>query len=141
MLSSKAYAEVYYIINQMSEKMKSKIPENIIKNIKERMDKNYIFNSENKDLENIELLEDTEKILSVLYTDYFSTEEEKEIILNKEKMLESERKDKGFKIKKENEKLDNNDKDNYEKNIEKDGLQFSNKSKIEIKKLLKNLLG
>lgn len=141
MLSSKAYAEVYYIINQMSEKMKSKIPENIIKNIKERMDKNYIFNSENKDLENIELLEDTEKILSVLYTDYFSTEEEKEIILNKEKMLESERKDKGFKIKKVNDIFANNDKDNDEKNIEKDGLQFSNKSKIEIKKLLKNLLG
>ena len=98
------------------------------------MDKNYIFNSQNKDLENIELLEDTEKILSVLYTDYFSTEEEKEIILNKEKMLESERKDKGFKIKKVNDIFANND-------IEKDGLQFSNKSKIEIKKLLKNLLG
>ena len=141
MLSSKAYAEVYYIINQMSEKMKNKIPESIIKNIKERMDKNYIFNSENKDLENIELLEDTEKILSVLYTDYFSTEEEKEIILNKEKILESERKDKGFKIKKVNDIFSNNDKDNDEKNIKKVDTQFSNKSKIEIKKLLKNLLG
>lgn len=141
MLSSKAYTEAYYIINQMSEKMKNKIPESIIKNIKERMDKNYIFNSENKDLENIELLEDTEKILSVLYTDYFSTEEEKEIILNKEKILESERKDKGFKIKKVNDIFSNNDKDNDEKNIKKVDTQFSNKSKIEIKKLLKNLLG
>ena len=34
-----------------------------------------------------ELLEDTEKILSVLYTDYIASEEEKTVILNKEKII------------------------------------------------------
>ena len=38
-------------------------------------------------IESAELLEDTEKILSVLYTDYLATEEEREIILNKEKII------------------------------------------------------
>lgn len=87
MLNSKAYTEVYYIINQMSEELKSKIPEKFIKNIESKMDKDYEFYMEDDDYENAELLEDTEKILSVIYTDYLATEEEREIILNKEKIL------------------------------------------------------
>lgn len=87
MIDSKAYTEVYYIINEMSDELKTKIPQNIIKNIKEKMDNNYQFNIENKDVENIKLLEDTEKILSVLYTDYIATEYERKIIKAKEKIL------------------------------------------------------
>lgn len=87
MLNSKAYTEVYYIINQMSEELKSKIPEKFIKNIESKMDKDYDFYMEDDDYENTELLEDTEKILSVIYTDYLATEEEREVILNKEKIL------------------------------------------------------
>lgn len=90
MLNSKAYSEVFYIINSLSQEMKNKIPSQILKNIEDKMDKNYeVFID---DIENMELLEDTEKILSVLYTDYFATNEEKEIILNKEKVLK-QRKD------------------------------------------------
>ena len=91
MLQSKAYTEVYYIISKMPDEMKNKIPEKIINNIKNRMDKKYKFHIPNDDFENVELLEDTEKILSVLYTDYFSTEEEREVILYKEKMIEEEK--------------------------------------------------
>ena len=87
MLNSKAYTEVYYIVSLMSEEMKNKIPEKVLNNIKNRMDKEYEFYIDEEDIENLELLEDTEKILSVLYTDYLSTEEERQIILNKEKML------------------------------------------------------
>lgn len=85
MLSGKAYTEVFYIISEMSEEMRNKIPEKVLKNIENRMDKNYEFLIE--DIDSIELLEDTEKILSVLYTDYFATDEEREVILNKEKIL------------------------------------------------------
>ena len=87
MLNSKAYTEAYYIVSLMSEEMKNKIPEKVLNNIKNRMDKEYEFYIDEEDIENLELLEDTEKILSVLYTDYLSTEEERQIILNKEKML------------------------------------------------------
>ena len=75
----------------MSEELKNKIPKKIQENIKNKMDKDYQFFIEDDDYENVELLEDTEKILSVLYTDYLSTEEERELILNKEKILESKK--------------------------------------------------
>ena len=91
MLDKKAYTEVFYIINEMSEELRSKIPNEIIKNIENKMDRNYDFNIED-DIENAELLEDTEKILSVLYTDYFATNEERELIKNKEKILKEKQK-------------------------------------------------
>ena len=91
MLQSKAYTEAFYLISQMSDEMRNKIPERVLNNIKNRMDKNYIFNADNNDFEGTKLLEDTEKILSVIYTDYFSTEEEYEVIKNKERMLEKEK--------------------------------------------------
>ena len=81
MLNRKAYTEVYYIVNLMSEEMKNMIPEKVLNNIKNRMDKEYEFYIDEDDIENLELLEDTEKILSVLYT------EERQNILKKEKML------------------------------------------------------
>lgn len=87
MLSSQAYTEVFYIVNLMSEEMRSKIPEKIFNNIKSRMDNKYEFLIDEDEIESVELLEDTEKILSVLYTDYLATEEEREIILNKEKII------------------------------------------------------
>ena len=91
MLDKKAYTEVFYIINELSEELRSKIPSEIIKNIENKMDRNYDFNIED-DIENAELLEDTEKILSVLYTDYFATNEERELIKNKEKILKEKQK-------------------------------------------------
>lgn len=87
MLSSKAYTETFYIINLMSEEMRNKIPKKILNNIKSRMDNEYEFFIDEDGIESAELLEETEKILSVLYTDYLATEEEREIILNKEKII------------------------------------------------------
>lgn len=114
MLNPKAYTEVFYIINEMSEEMKNKIPEKILKNIENRMDKNYEFLIE--DIENIELLDDTEKILSVLYTDYFATNEEKEVIINKENILKQRKNEKILTEIKMNELFPNNIK--QEKNKE-----------------------
>lgn len=98
MLDKKAYTEVFYIINEMSEEMRSKIPDKILKNIQARMDKEYKFYVDEDNIENIELLDDTEKILSVLYTDYFATYEERKIILNKEKIIKNAKNNKTLEL-------------------------------------------
>lgn len=86
-MNSKAYTEVNFIINEMSNELSNKIPKEIKEMIKEKMDKTYEFYIDDEDWEEKELLEDTEKILSVLYTDYIANEEEKKVILNKEKII------------------------------------------------------
>lgn len=86
-MDSRAYTQANYIINEMSEEMRSKIPDYVIKNIESKMDKTYEFYVEESDLEDVELLEDTEKILSVIYTDYLASEEERKVILEKEKTI------------------------------------------------------
>ena len=69
MLDKKAYTEVYYILSNMSDEMRDRVPKKIVKNIRKRMDKNYDF--EINDFNNVKLLDDTEKILAVLYNDYW----------------------------------------------------------------------
>ena len=90
-MDSRAYTEVNCIINKMPEEMKNKIPVDIIKNIQEKMDKTYEFFIE--DIETDELLEDTEKILSVLYADYLATEEERKIIRQNEIIIENKKRE------------------------------------------------
>ena len=85
MINAEAYAQVSYIISKMSKKLKNKIPNDVIDVIESNKDKKYVINEEV--VKNIELLPDTEKLLSVLYTDYIATDEEKAIIKNKEKMI------------------------------------------------------
>lgn len=85
MISSKAYTEVHEIIKNMPIEMRKKIPETLVKTIEYNMDKEYKINIEN--FEKVKLLEDTEKILSVIYTDYLSTEKERKIIVAKERAI------------------------------------------------------
>jgi len=85
MIDKRAYTQVYWFINEMSDELKCKIPDKIIQNIRNRMDKEYEFEIDGN-IEDIELMKDAEKILSVLYTDYIATEEERKIIKNKEKL-------------------------------------------------------
>lgn len=73
-MDKRAYSEVNYIINNMPEEMKAKIPDDVIINIQNKMDKDYVVKI--KDIEYDELLPDTEKILAVLYADYIAPEEE-----------------------------------------------------------------
>lgn len=87
MIDKKAYTEVYKIIELLPNKLKNKIPNDIILGIKDNIDKKYEFEINEENIDNINLLEDTEKILSVLYTDYLATEEERKVIKNKEKMV------------------------------------------------------
>ncbi len=88
-MDRRACSEVNYIINQMPQEMKVKIPTDVIKNIQSNMDKDYIV--ELKDIEYDELLPDTEKILAVLYTDYIAPEEERKVIKDTEKRIKEKK--------------------------------------------------
>ena len=89
MISNIAYAEVNYIINKMSKELRNKIPNDFI----EFIEKNG--NTENQidvtDIDELDLNDDTKKILSLIYTDYIAPEEERRIIKNKEKIIEQKR--------------------------------------------------
>ena len=85
MISDVAYSEVNYIISKMSEELRRKIPVEYIEFIENNCNKNYKIDV--KDISNLELKEDTKRILSVIYTDYIAEEEEKRIIKNKETII------------------------------------------------------
>lgn len=87
MLDCKAYTEVNTIIKSLSPFEMNKIPQKIRNNIEKKMDKNYNFTINPNNISNIVLLDDTKKILSVLYSDYFSTDKEKDVIIKLEKNL------------------------------------------------------
>lgn len=93
MIEAKAYTQVSHIISLMSNSLKEKIPQDFIDMIERNKDKNYEIKEEN--VKDMVLLSDTEKILSVIYTDYIASEEEKVIIKNKEKMLYLKEENKG----------------------------------------------
>lgn len=80
----RALAEVYNVLIMLGKKTFQKIPVSIIKAIKNNMDTEYEVRWEELEKEN--MLEDTEKILSVIYTDYLATSEEKNIIMQLEKL-------------------------------------------------------
>lgn len=88
-MDRRAYSEANYIINSMPEKMKNKIPDDIITNIQNKMNKEYIVSF--KDIEYDELLPDTEKLLAVLYADYIATEEERKLIKDTEKRIKDKK--------------------------------------------------
>ena len=91
MIEAKAYTEAYYIIKKLPNELIEKIPLKVLEAIKQNMDKNYDFKVENDNFENVELMDDTEKILSVIYTDYLASDEERKIILNKERIIKAKK--------------------------------------------------
>ena len=80
----KALAEVYNVLIMLNKDNFDKIPKKMIEAIKNNMDADYEV--EWSEIEKGNLLEDTEKILSVLYTDYLATPEEKNIIMQLENL-------------------------------------------------------
>lgn len=80
----KALAEVYNVLIMLDKENFDKIPKKMIEAIKNNMDTDYEV--EWSEIEKGNLLEDTEKILSVLYIDYLSTPEEKNIIMQLENL-------------------------------------------------------
>ncbi len=75
----RALAEAYNILIMLEREKFEKIPANVINGIHDNMDLSYDVELEK--IEDGEILEDTEKILSEIYTEYLATPEEKEIVL------------------------------------------------------------
>lgn len=88
-MDRRAYTEVNYIINEMPDEMKNKIPKEVEANIQNKMDRNYVVQID--DIEDAKLLPDTEKILAVLYADYIATEDEKKSIKNMEDKIKNKK--------------------------------------------------
>lgn len=88
-MDRRAYSEVNYIINNMPKEMKNKIPADVIINIQNKMDKDYVVKI--KDIEYDELLPDTEKLLAVLYADYIAPDDERKLIKDTEKRIKDKK--------------------------------------------------
>ena len=82
-ITKEAYSEVYAIINLMSLSLINKIPESILQNIEEKRDKEKIVEIDN--IEEHDVSEQANKLLAVLYKNYFASDEEKSVIQAKEK--------------------------------------------------------
>ena len=84
-ITKQAYSEVYAIINLMSWNLIAKIPKKILENIENKRDKEQVIEIDN--IEEYQPSEQANKLLAVLYKNYFATDEEKEVIQAKEKIL------------------------------------------------------
>lgn len=80
-LDSKAYSQAYEIIKFLLKNGDIVISENLANNIEQRRDKEYNFNI--NDIKETELLEDTKKILCVVYLEGIA-ENKEELIKNVE---------------------------------------------------------
>ena len=82
----KAYREVYKILKYVPKEDFEKIPKDLVETIKKNMDKSYAYEvDEYIEFEQQQMLRETKAILSVIYRDYWASEEQKERILQKEK--------------------------------------------------------
>ena len=68
-VNTKAITEVYYIISNLEEKYKNKIPTNIINNMVKYMSKDYEY------MPDKDLLPESKALLAVLIEKYFGDEE------------------------------------------------------------------
>lgn len=88
-ITKEAYSEVYAILNLMSWNSINKIPEKVWKNIENKRDKEQVIEINN--IEEYTVSEQANKLLAVLYKNYFATEEEKNVIQAKEKSIYEKR--------------------------------------------------
>lgn len=86
----KALTEVYEMLMEYEDGIEN-VPENILKVIEDNRDKEYVFDI--NEIENIELMEETKRILTYIYTEFLSTGEEHEVLKQMEKMQYEKRKE------------------------------------------------
>ncbi len=74
-----AFTQLGYIISKLDKSMKEKIPVNLIRAIYKKRDKSYIFHYDKTlPLDKQDLLPETKSLLSVIYSEYICSENEKE---------------------------------------------------------------
>lgn len=85
MITKQAYSEVYTVLNMMSEVLKNKIPQNVLNGIDNKRDKQNIIKV--NDIKQLNISEQAEEVLAVLYKNYLASDDEKKIIKAKERIL------------------------------------------------------
>ena len=95
----KAYREVYEIIKVLPKEDVEKIPNEIIEMYKEKMDKEYDFSIDiNKEFEEYNISDITKALLYNLYVDYWTTQDQRNRIINRqnyeERLLEMKKREK-----------------------------------------------
>lgn len=85
MITKQAYSEVYTVLNMMSEALRNKIPQNVLNGIANKRDKQNIIRVKN--IKQLNISEQAEEVLAVLYKNYLASNEEKKIIKAKERIL------------------------------------------------------
>lgn len=112
-LYKKALAELYVIITYMKQEVKDKIPEELKLSINRNKDKNYSFEYDiTLTLDKQNLLLETKALLSVIYTEYLCSTEEKSkwdeydrfYIQNQERLKKENYKEENIFEKRKNEK-------------------------------------
>ncbi len=83
MINSNDYEEVYEILSQMDKSIVMKIPIVILRNIREKRNKDYISQIDKNDLFNLEnMSENTKNILAWIDVNYWMNKEKKKILEN-----------------------------------------------------------
>ena len=115
-LDRRALTEVYSIIKNLEESNFKKIPQNIVDAIRYNMDLKYKVDCSK--INNNELLDDTKKILSVLYIDYLASYEERDVIYKMENLKFANNDDIFLNLKSKNIKSDTLNENNKQEVIE-----------------------
>lgn len=111
MIDTRAFSEVYVILNQLDEESLKKIPEKIFNQIKENAKIEVDYIGKNIPLEEINLMEETREFLAIISYYYFCDDEERkkwDEILNEnerkyqEKLKQKYNPDNMFKTKQDN---------------------------------------
>lgn len=143
---ARALTEVYYVLQNSEEEIQDMIPEKFKKFITDNMEKEYVptidFNDENWDEH---ILEETQKILAIIYRDYIVNEEERKKILKEqereERIIEQKLKEKYN----PNNIFKNKNNINTEKNInvteEKSIIKIDEKWYTKLFKIIKKVFG
>ena len=78
-IKSKAYTELYEVIKRFSKQEQEKIPKEVIENIQNKMDKNYIWKyDDTKELEEQNFLTETKALIVEMYERYLCQQNKKE---------------------------------------------------------------
>ena len=73
-----AYKEVFVILQYMDKEDTNKIPKEFIDMLKEKMNKDYIFNyDESKKIEDQKILKETRTVLAYIFINYWGTKKQK----------------------------------------------------------------
>lgn len=128
----KAYKEVLEILKYVPNEKVDKIPEKLICTFEHKKDSEHVFYyDKTKNLDEQKLLSETKAILANIYTDYWATPSQKEMIMAKQKKEREE-------IEKEKRTRYNPDELFKKKQIHKENMQKDNKSLIIVER--KNFL-